>query len=140
MIRKLPINKIRLLSGLVLLALIILPADGLALLACPFRSWTSIPCPGCGMTRSLGAFMQMQWQQSIAYHPLGFPIAIMLVWTFLSGRNSFPGLSAGRAGGNTARPDWLGSHLHSYLGFPPFVGRFCCLIIILLFTMLFVLL
>lgn len=38
---------------------------------CPFRNITGLPCPGCGLTRSVVYSAHGQWQQAIAYHPFG---------------------------------------------------------------------
>ena len=38
---------------------------------CPFRLLTGLPCPGCGMTRSLSAMLHGNLALSFRYHPLG---------------------------------------------------------------------
>jgi len=45
------------------------PARGL--LACPVRHLLGIPCPGCGMTRSLLFLAHGDWRAAVAQHPLG---------------------------------------------------------------------
>ena len=65
-------------------ALAIVAAAGLAVTAaaaflsfplpsCPFRTLAHLPCPGCGMTRSLGALWHGDCLLSFRYHPLGLP-------------------------------------------------------------------
>lgn len=43
---------------------------------CPFLSITGIPCPGCGMTRSLLAFLKGDLYSSFQYHPMLIPTGI----------------------------------------------------------------
>ncbi len=45
-------------------------------LGCPIRKITGIPCPACGTTRALLAFVYGDIRAAFAYHPL-FPAAIM---------------------------------------------------------------
>jgi hypothetical protein len=46
--------------------------------ACPIRHLTGIPCPTCGMTRSLMAAVRGEWMVSIDYHLFG-PILIAVL-------------------------------------------------------------
>lgn len=51
-------------------------------LLCPFRLLTGLPCPGCGMTRSVVALAHGDLHASLFYHPLGFvvvAVGVMLV-------------------------------------------------------------
>ena len=41
---------------------------------CMIRSIFHIPCPGCGMTRSIEALWTGDLLTSVRYHPLGLPI------------------------------------------------------------------
>jgi hypothetical protein len=43
---------------------------------CTFRQMTGIPCPGCGLTRSIVAAVHGDWIASYAYHRLG-PIVLV---------------------------------------------------------------
>ena len=38
---------------------------------CPFRLLTGLPCPGCGLTRSIGYLTEGNYQLSLAYNPFG---------------------------------------------------------------------
>jgi len=49
---------------------------------CPFKVLTDIPCPGCGLTRSLVLFAHGDWTQAIAFHPLG-PMVYLALWLTL---------------------------------------------------------
>jgi hypothetical protein len=46
---------------------------------CTFKNATGIPCPGCGLTRSLVASVHGNWDASIAYHRLGLVFFFFLV-------------------------------------------------------------
>lgn len=72
---------------------------------CPFKLFTGLPCPGCGLTRSAVAFLHGDPSTSLFYHPLGAPIVIAAVviglmdaWAWWRGR---------RPGGAPASPSWL---------------------------------
>jgi uncharacterized integral membrane protein len=56
-------------------------------------------CPGCGLTRSILCLARGQWQLSLAYHRLGWLMALMIVLqlpyrTLLLTRGRCPGVSA----------------------------------------------
>jgi hypothetical protein len=38
---------------------------------CLFFLSTGLPCPGCGLTRSVVSFAHGQWSEAVYYHPLG---------------------------------------------------------------------
>ena len=42
---------------------------------CPFHNLTGLPCPGCGLTRSVVCCTHGLWHQALLYHPLG-PLAL----------------------------------------------------------------
>ncbi len=48
-------------------------------LVCPLRHWTGIPCPTCGMTRSLMAVVRGDWEQALIHHVFGPLLFIGLV-------------------------------------------------------------
>jgi hypothetical protein len=51
---------------------------------CPFRHLTGLPCPLCGMTRSVLCFFQGNWHASLLWHPLGPLVGISMVMGFLT--------------------------------------------------------
>ena len=46
---------------------------------CPFKLLTGLPCPGCGMTRSVVALLHGDPATSFYFHPLGLPMVAALV-------------------------------------------------------------
>ena len=38
---------------------------------CLWRRLTGTPCPGCGLTRSIGLLLRGKWSASLAMHPAG---------------------------------------------------------------------
>lgn len=47
---------------------------------CAVKSFLGIPCPGCGLTRSISALVHGQLRASIDAHPLGPIVAIWLIY------------------------------------------------------------
>jgi hypothetical protein len=81
-------GRIRLTPGAVaavaLLGAVVVPLHWIEVgpLLCPFRLLTGLPCPGCGMARSVVALAHGDLQGSLFYHPLGFvvvAVGVMLV-------------------------------------------------------------
>lgn len=52
---------------------------------CLFYNTTGYPCPGCGLTRSISRFFHLDPVGSLAFHPLGIPIALALLFFALGG-------------------------------------------------------
>lgn len=59
---------------------------------CPMVIVTGLPCPGCGMTRSLFFLATGRVGQSLWIHPMGVPIAVLIfyfLWNrYVLGRNA----------------------------------------------------
>ena len=62
----------RLPSSAALLVLVLMPSDGFGFSTCIFHHLFDIPCPACGLTRSIGSLLNLEWSKSLSYHPLGF--------------------------------------------------------------------
>lgn len=56
------------------------PPHGSGIPLCFFESATHVPCPGCGMTRSLSCAIRGMFTESWNYHPFGlFVLALFLL-------------------------------------------------------------
>jgi hypothetical protein len=54
---------------------------GLPSWTCPIRSQLGIPCPGCGLSRAISAFVHGDWQASFRLHAFAplFLIALLVI-------------------------------------------------------------
>ncbi len=68
------------LAGSLILAYTRLPGP-----ACYFRLLLHVPCPGCGLTRSLESLWHGHPLTSFRYHPLGIPIFAICVAAVVHG-------------------------------------------------------
>jgi|GEM_PF-524053 len=46
---------------------------------CPLRHWTGVPCPTCGLTRSLMAVVRGDWSQAVMHHLFGPLLFLVLL-------------------------------------------------------------
>lgn len=49
-----------------------------ALIGCPIRFFTGLPCPGCGMTRAALSLAQLRLEEAFHWHPLVFALPLAL--------------------------------------------------------------
>jgi hypothetical protein len=63
--------------GLVVLALLPVSVVTSGPSFCPFKMMTGLPCPGCGMTRSVVTLLHGDIGASLYYHPLGIAIVAL---------------------------------------------------------------
>ncbi|MDK2970392.1 MAG: hypothetical protein PWP23_147 [Candidatus Sumerlaeota bacterium] len=56
-----------------------LPATGIGMSTCGMLRIFGLPCPGCGLTRSVSSFLQGHFVWSFHYHPLGWVFAVIFV-------------------------------------------------------------
>jgi len=48
---------------------------------CLLRKFTGIPCPTCGSTRSLAAWVQLDLEQALLFNPLFFLVCLaLMIW------------------------------------------------------------
>jgi hypothetical protein len=67
---------------LLVLAIVDVP-DEPALTLCGFRNLTGLPCPGCGMTRSVAALLKGRALQSVHFNALAAPTLLLMVMVWL---------------------------------------------------------
>jgi Protein of unknown function (DUF2752) len=53
---------------------------------CPFRLVTSLPCPFCGTTRSVGRILTGDFLEALYLNPLGYVLLLGLLFTLISPR------------------------------------------------------
>jgi hypothetical protein len=75
---------------------LISPPHGLGLPLCWFQSATGVPCPGCGLTRSLSCGIRGLFLESWQYHPMGLVILALFVFTAV--QSALPGIYCDRLG------------------------------------------
>ncbi|WP_224484841.1 DUF2752 domain-containing protein [Robertkochia aurantiaca] len=49
------------------------------LIVCPTRLVWGVPCPSCGLTRSLLAFFRAEISEAMHWNPIGFPMLLLLL-------------------------------------------------------------
>jgi hypothetical protein len=68
----------------------LLPEKGLGIALCWFKVQSGLPCPGCGLTRSVTAAGHFDLAESVHYHPFGAVIwvlaALLTVSAIIGGR------------------------------------------------------
>jgi hypothetical protein len=70
-----------LVAWLGLLLALACPPHGTGISVCWFQAVTGVPCPGCGMTRSLSCGLRGMFADSWHYHPMGLPILVLFIFT-----------------------------------------------------------
>jgi hypothetical protein len=54
-------------------------------ITCPFHSLTGLPCPGCGLTRSVLALLDGHAAAALRYHPFGPLLFAGLIFALAAG-------------------------------------------------------
>lgn len=77
-----PINQFYMIKYFQILAILllpvyfILPTGDSHFTICPFFHLTGVPCPGCGMGRSLVHIFHLHFLEALYYNPFGYLIAV----------------------------------------------------------------
>ena len=56
-----------------------LPTDGLGVTVCWFKSCFGLPCPGCGLTRSVTCISHLEFGKAWDYHPFGALVYVLFM-------------------------------------------------------------
>jgi len=62
-----------------LLLAFVTPPHGTGFTVCWLKSATGLPCPGCGLTRSLSCALRGMFTESWHYHPMGFLVLVLFI-------------------------------------------------------------
>jgi hypothetical protein len=73
------IIRCRLPSLLAILMIVMIPPDGFDFSVCLFQHLFDLPCPACGLTRSMASILHFEWVKSFLYHPLGGIVLAYLI-------------------------------------------------------------
>lgn len=79
----------RLPSIVTLLLLAIMSPYGLGFSACPSLWLFNLPCPACGLTRSMSSLLHWHWADSFMFHPLGVIVLFWLIITAITNQPDF---------------------------------------------------
>ncbi|HAA54048.1 MAG TPA: hypothetical protein DCE42_04800 [Myxococcales bacterium] len=80
---------------------------GLGIPCCAFRYWTQLPCPGCGLTRGLGAVTQGAWGKAWELNPFSFAVFAFCTWHLVYGLLSWTSLQPRLRGWIRQHGRWL---------------------------------
>jgi hypothetical protein len=72
-----------------MLLAVCIPPHGTGITVCWMNRCTGIPCPGCGLTRSLSCGLRGLFPESFHYHPLG--LLILALFTVICVVSLLPG-------------------------------------------------
>jgi hypothetical protein len=79
-----PVHRAFSLLGLCAILLsFILPPGKLEFSICSFYNVTGLPCPGCGLTRSIIYLSHLNFEKAFRSNPMGFPIYLVLLFLAL---------------------------------------------------------
>ena len=67
-------------AWIVLIGGLILPTAGAGIAICPSKAVSGVPCPGCGMTRSVTNWMHGDVSEAMRYHPFGWAAVVVAAW------------------------------------------------------------
>ena len=56
---------------------------------CTFKRLAGVPCPGCGMTRSVLSIVDGRWGEAARFHPFGFLAVGLTIGLWIYGSASF---------------------------------------------------
>lgn len=69
-----------------LVIIVLLPSEGMGVLLCPFSFLFDLPCPACGLTRSMSSLLHLELGKSFFFHPLGGLVVLLLVTCLFTNR------------------------------------------------------
>lgn len=79
----------RLPSLLAILVILAMQPDGIGFSVCLFQNLFGLPCPACGLTRSMASILHFEWVKSFLYHPLGGIVLAYLTLCLVSNQPDY---------------------------------------------------
>ncbi len=80
---------IRFLALLSVLVLVIIPSEGIKFILCPMQNIFGLPCPACGITRSMSSLLSLDIWHSFRYHPLGIIVFAAIITAIIVNQSDF---------------------------------------------------
>jgi hypothetical protein len=80
---------IRILALLSVLVLALIPSEGFNVILCPMQNIFGLPCPACGITRSMSSLLNLDIWHSFKYHPLGIIVLAAIITALIVNQSDF---------------------------------------------------
>jgi len=80
---------IRILAMLSVLVLALIPSEGFNVILCPMQNIFGLPCPACGITRSMSSLLNLDILHSFQYHPLGIVVLAVIITALIMNHSDF---------------------------------------------------
>ena len=80
---------IRILALLSVFVLVIIPSEGFEFILCPMQNIFGLPCPACGITRSMSSLLSLDIWHSFRYHPLGIIVFAAIITAIIVNQSDF---------------------------------------------------
>ena len=80
---------IRILSLLSVFVLVLIPSEGFDVTLCPMQNIFGLPCPACGITRSMSSLLILDIWHSFRYHPMGIIILAAIITALIVNQYDF---------------------------------------------------
>ena len=80
---------IRILALLSVFVLALFPSEGFDVILCPMQNIFGLPCPACGITRSMSSLLSLDIWHSFRYHPLGIIVFAAIITAIIVNQSDF---------------------------------------------------
>lgn len=80
---------IRILALMSVLVLALIPSEGFNVILCPMQNIFGLPCPACGITRSMSSLLNLDVLHSFQYHPLGIIVLAVIITALIMNHSDF---------------------------------------------------
>ena len=80
---------IRILALLSVFVLALIPSEGFDVTLCPMQNIFGLPCPACGIIRSMSSLLNLDIWHSFGYHPLGIIVFAAIITALIVNHSDF---------------------------------------------------